>query len=1315
MKIKNSLLKKTIFFMLGLFLLSLGLFAQPDRSNNPIAQYYIGADDSYPSWVDDIIWNNRIDMSTYSNGSTNFEKFENARDQLFSQGGGVLYYPAGTYNFTIPNHGSTGRGLMLKSGVVIVGATPTGDKLAVDDGNIQLLTKFNFSYSTTTVTRDGSSVSQEFPGMWNMVGIMPGASEQLKDVKNVGVAWIEFDGAYLYFGLQLNWATNWLASPWLGAQSSGTWGSRVADGTHPMDPFHGYAANTPYVGAGSGRLVFGCEFNNAVATNNRTTKYSGTIGTTTMESTPMFADRFAPRMGVNGSNIFIANNAIPKPTRAFRYETMVRYRKNATPYNVAPQFKNDHILFDYGDQIGIDVNKSLVGTVISSQRRDFAVSPYYENNVIVNDNYVYSHGHKGYEISGEWVMIRNNKNVRDFLQSGDNPYGAGTNWVLTMEGWDAAYETDDNMSRAFDLNGKSMWVDNNYYNNVGSNPGNDGEGILAQQHNDVDVFSWAFTNNVKGPNGDNSYMGAWSCNLFGFLIFKNTVPGGTVGQLSHSPQLFSVSVVENAAKTQMDGVQHDVTLACPSEGLSAPTNVVAAFNATKKCVVLTWGDNTANEIGYRIDRRATSSSNWKTIFYHPKVSNTDPINISNYSYTNETDVNRPEFYDYLTANSDEVEYRVAAINCNDDNSALTVSNKVTVYSGTTVSVTGVTVSPTTATLAIAATQQLTPTVTPSNASNKSVSWSSSNTTVATVNSSGLVTAVAAGSATITVTTTDQSKTATCAVTVTPSSTSYNIPGKVQAENYSAMNGIKTEGTSDTGGGLNVGWIDAGDWMDYPVNVATAGTYTINYRVASQSGGGVLKLQKGATTYHTLSVPSTGSWQTWQTISATATLDAGVQTLRIFASIAGWNINWFEGVSAATIAVTGITVSPTSATKVAGTTQQLTATITPSNATNKSVSWSSSNTAVATVNSSGLVTAVAAGSATITVTTTDQGKTATCAFTVTAAPIVVTGVTVSPTSASLAIAATQQLTATVTPANATTKTVSWSSSNTAVATVNASGLVTAVAAGSATVTVTTTDQSKTATSAINVTGAGAGSVVYAVNAGGASFTATDGTVYEADKYFIGGSTYTTGTSAIANTTDDVLYTSERYGNMAYEFPVTNGNYTVTLKFAEIYQSSAGRRQFDVAMEGVTVINNLDIFAVVGANYTAYDVVNDVTVSDGKLNIVFNSDIDKANISAILIKNDATLKSATLKSAPVATEKVFQFKAYPNPASGFITLESDYTGDTQVVFTDITGKVVIASKYSGTFKEVISISKLTPGIYLIKTISGKDVDVKKILVK
>ena len=121
----------------------------------------------------------------------------------------------------------------------------------------------------------------------------------------------------------------------------------------------------------------------------------------------------------------------------------------------------------------------------------------------------------------------------------------------------------------------------------------------------------------------------------------------------------------------------------------------------------------------------------------------------------------------------------------------------------------------------------------------------------------------------------------------------SIPGTVQAENYTTMSGIQTETTTDAGGGLNVGYIDAGDWLDYKVNVQTAGKYTVQYRVASQSGGGSIQLQKDATVLATTAVPATGDWQVWTTITDSVVLAAGEQIIRIQAPVGGYNLNWFS--------------------------------------------------------------------------------------------------------------------------------------------------------------------------------------------------------------------------------------------------------------------------------------------------------------------------------------------------------------------------------------------------------------------------------------
>lgn len=148
-----------------------------------------------------------------------------------------------------------------------------------------------------------------------------------------------------------------------------------------------------------------------------------------------------------------------------------------------------------------------------------------------------------------------------------------------------------------------------------------------------------------------------------------------------------------------------------------------------------------------------------------------------------------------------------------------------------------------------------------------------------------------------------------------------------------------------------------------------------------------------------------------------------------------------------VAVTGISLNPSSLSLEVGGTASLSATVTPSNATDKSVTWSSSNAGVASV-AGGVVTAVAEGSATVTATA--GGKSAKCEVKVTAKTVAVTGVSLNKTSLTLNPGGSFQLEATVTPANATDKTVSWTSGDASKVTVE-NGLVKAVSPGTVTVT------------------------------------------------------------------------------------------------------------------------------------------------------------------------------------------------------------------------------------------------------------------------
>ncbi len=120
-----------------------------------------------------------------------------------------------------------------------------------------------------------------------------------------------------------------------------------------------------------------------------------------------------------------------------------------------------------------------------------------------------------------------------------------------------------------------------------------------------------------------------------------------------------------------------------------------------------------------------------------------------------------------------------------------------------------------------------------------------------------------------------------------------IPGKIEAEDYTDMYGVQTENSSDVGGGLNVGWIDDGDWMDYNCQVQSNGRYVVNLRVASQSNGGTLKLLVDGTEQFTHDLPVTDGWQNWTTVSNFVNLQEGSHTIRLLAEEGGFNINWFE--------------------------------------------------------------------------------------------------------------------------------------------------------------------------------------------------------------------------------------------------------------------------------------------------------------------------------------------------------------------------------------------------------------------------------------
>ena len=195
------------------------------------------------------------------------------------------------------------------------------------------------------------------------------------------------------------------------------------------------------------------------------------------------------------------------------------------------------------------------------------------------------------------------------------------------------------------------------------------------------------------------------------------------------------------------------------------------------------------------------------------------------------------------------------------------------------------------------------------------------------------------------------------------------------------------------------------------------------------------------------------------------IKVGTATITAKSDDGGKTATCIVTVEAKNTPVTGVTLNKTSYEMTEGDEVTLTATVSPENATNKNVSWSSSNTSVATVDN-GKVKALKAGTATITVKTEDGNKTATCEITVNAKVYSVESISLDKTSYKMIEGDETTLTATVNPENATNKNISWSSSNTAVASVD-NGKVTALKAGTTIITVKTEDGNKTATCEITV--------------------------------------------------------------------------------------------------------------------------------------------------------------------------------------------------------------------------------------------------------
>lgn len=417
----------------------------------------------------------------------------------------------------------------------------------------------------------------------------------------------------------------------------------------------------------------------------------------------------------------------------------------------------------------------------------------------------------------------------------------------------------------------------------------------------------------------------------------------------------------------------------------------------------------------------------------------------------------------------------------------------------------VTVSPSPLTMSVGQQTQLAATLKDAGGNvlnGRTVTWSSSNTGVATVSAQGVLTSVAAGSTTITAT--SEGKSGTAAVTISNVAVGSVT---VQPQGPSVVQGANIQLSAvvrDVNGNVvtdrAVTWSSSSTTQAVvsPTGVVTGvapGTVIITATSEGKSGTTsvtVTQLPVGSVTV----APTSASISASKTATFTATVKdslGNVVTNRLVAwsssnpAIATVNAGVVTGVAGGTATITAtaegktgtatinvtalpvatVVVSPTTKAMFVTQTFPLSVTVTDSGGnvvTDRVVTWGSSNTAVATVSTVGVVTAVATGTATITATS--EGKSGSSTITV---PVAVASVTVAPPTATILVTQTKAFTATTKDAQGnvlTGRVVTWSSSNLAVATVNSSGVATGVALGTVTITATSEGKSGAATLTVN---------------------------------------------------------------------------------------------------------------------------------------------------------------------------------------------------------------------------------------------------------
>jgi len=407
---------------------------------------------------------------------------------------------------------------------------------------------------------------------------------------------------------------------------------------------------------------------------------------------------------------------------------------------------------------------------------------------------------------------------------------------------------------------------------------------------------------------------------------------------------------------------------------------------------------------------------------------------------------------------------VITVTTDDGDFTSTAAIEVTAKPEGDIAVTGVQVTPQSASVEEGKTLSLTVEVSPSNATNKNISWSSSDTTIATVNANGLITAIKIGSVTITTTSEDGGFTNTVSITITEKNEdSIAVSGIYVTPQQVVLEGGATQQLSyqirpSNATNTNVVWRSTDESIVIvDSNGLVTGLKKGTAKVEAQTeDGGFISDATVRVTSDNIEVISVTDIEI---NPETAELDEGESLTLEYAITPANATNKNVDKPDETVAVSGVSVTPENVDLENSDTVQLSYQISPANATNKNIVWSSSDITIATVNQNGLVATLKEGEVSITVTTADGGFTSVSKINITDEPsesVSVTRVYVTPQRVTLDEGETVQLSYEISPSNATNKNVVWSSSDTGVATVDENGLVTAIEKGTVEIEALTVD-------------------------------------------------------------------------------------------------------------------------------------------------------------------------------------------------------------------------------------------------------------------